>query len=130
MLSLASRMIRWSDTRQIRRAFALPLVAVVGLLLRSASATTQPSRVREAVASVESRSPGVVTACWLLHPPAAVPESQRRTAPVTSGVLAATSSVSMHVRHAALSLGDPRAARHSTGVARGYDATAPPRFSV
>jgi hypothetical protein len=130
MPSLASRMIGWSDTRQIRRAFALPLVAVFGLLLRSASPTTQPSRVREAVASVESRSPGVVTACWLLHPPAAVLESQRRTAPVTSGVLAATPSVSTHAQRAALSMADRRAARYSTGVARGYDATAPPRFSV
>ena len=130
MLSLASRMTRWSDTRQIRRAFALPLVAVVGLLLRSASATTQPSRVREAVASVESRSPGDRDRVL------AASSSSRCSglaAPHHAGHLGCAGgdvAVSMHVRHAALSLGDPRATRHSTGVARGYDATAPPRFSV
>lgn len=130
MLSLASRMTRWSDTRQIRRAFALPLVAVVGLLLRSASATTQPSRLREAVASVESRSPAIATAHWLLHPPAAVPDSQRRTTPVTSDVLAPTPTTSVRALRPAIALDVRRDAGRTSDVPRGYDATAPPLFSV
>jgi hypothetical protein len=130
MLSFASRMAGWSDTRHVRRAFVLPLIAVVGLFLRSASATTQPSRLRAAVASVESRSPTVASKGGLLHPPAAVRESQRRTAPFVPDALAPVPAGLLHtLRPAAVHgvrLDLPRVSR----VARGYDATAPPPRSV
>jgi len=126
MLSLASRMNRWSGVRRVRRAFALPVVAVVGLLLRTTSATTQPARLRDAAAAVESRSPAVASACALLHPPAAVFESLRRDVPGTTHALAADTPASVRTRRAAIALAVDGDHRRASEMAFGYDATAPP----
>jgi len=126
MLSLASRMNRLNDVRRVRRALALPLVAFVGLLLRSTSATTQPSRLRDAAMAVESRSPAVASACALLHPPAAVLESQRRATPLISDALPPATPASFRASRATIAPAAERENRRPTDIAFGYDATAPP----
>ena len=130
MLSFASRMNRWNDVRRVRRALALPLVAFVGLLLRSTSATTQPARLRDAAMAVESRSPAIASACALLHPPAAVVESQRRAVPVSSDALPPSTPASLRTLRATIALAVEKHNRRATDIAFGYDATAPPFRSV
>jgi hypothetical protein len=126
MLSLASRVNRWSDLRRVRRAFALPLVALVGLLLRTTSATTQPARLRDAAAALESRSPAVASAGALLHPPAVVLESHRRDLPATTHALAANTAGAVRASRAAIALAADGHRRRASETAFGYDATAPP----
>jgi hypothetical protein len=129
MLSTASRMNRWSDVRRVRRALALPFVGVfVGLFLTTTSvATRTPTPTPQAGASsVESSSPIFENANGLLHPSAAVFDSQRRHAPVTSDFHAAVAQAFRHRIDATISIASRRDFHRSSDVARGYDATAPP----
>jgi hypothetical protein len=127
MLSTASRLNRWSDVRRVPRAIALPFVGlVVGLFLTTASASARTSGTNDAGASVESTPPIVRCPSGLLHPAAAVFDAQRRTSPIGSDLHAAFAQpFGLQVRGAI-----PVAPRHevgrASGVARGYDATAPP----
>jgi len=127
MLSTASRMNRWSDVRRVRRALALPFVGVfVGLFLTTTSASTRTSTAHAGALSVESPSPIFENANGLLHPHAAVCDSQRRNAPVTSDFHAAVAQAFLHRTDATIAVASRPDLHRASDVARGYDATAPP----
>lgn len=122
----ASRLIRWSDVRAVRRALAVPLVgSLVGLFLTAASVGTATPRPRDswpfadqASASVDAPAHGILASSSV--------ELQRGAPYGTSDVFAETASDFELDLDATAAVEHRSMPSRATSFARGYDATAPP----
>jgi hypothetical protein len=137
MLSLTSRMNRWSGGGRVRRALALPLAAAfVGFSLTTTSAQLRrPSASHglpdngslvEAAPTLECSFPLVHGPNGRLHSPVALLDAPRRTTPAPTDALPATAISAVCELEATVATTSRYVARRSAEVARGYDATAPP----
>lgn len=116
--------------RRAHRALVLPLVcAVVGFFLTTSSVSPRTSIDRDAWSAIDRTPPNVDIASGFLR--AAAPlEVQRRTASLGSDALGhATTFAADYVAERTVT-GTRRETWTASFIARGYDATAPPRRSI